>query len=52
MAIRWLSLLAGTALLAACASVPQPGIGAAAYDVVIRGGTIYDGSGAARQRRW
>jgi len=47
MAIRWLGLQVGTALLAACASVSKSGGGGAVYDVVIRGGTIYDGSGAA-----
>src|ERR1044071_8335220 len=43
-----LRLLAGLAFLAISASAapPRP----AAYDVVIRGGTIYDGSGAAPYR--
>ena len=39
------ALLAATALLSACAT-QQPRAGAS-YDVLIRGGTIYDGSGGA-----
>ena len=49
---RWgLTLIAG--LLASCAATPEGPAGdrpAAGYDVLIRGGTIYDGSGAAPYR--
>lgn len=49
----WLAALAAAAALTACAPGPAPtpdgrpsGVGAAAaYDVIIRGGSIYDGSG-------
>ena len=34
-----MALLAGCAILPSAAAVPAP------YDVIIRGGTIYDGSG-------
>ena len=32
-------------LFAACAPLPAPGVGTPRFDVVIRGGTVYDGSG-------
>jgi N-acyl-D-amino-acid deacylase len=41
--MRFRILIGVVVLLGGCASVPQ----SAAYDVVLRGGTIYDGSGAA-----
>ena len=34
-------------LIAACTPLPTPGVGSAPFDVVIRGGTVYDGSGRA-----
>jgi len=38
-------LIAAGLLFAACAPLPAPGVGTARFDVVIRGGTVYDGSG-------
>lgn len=37
-------LLLATALLAACGGAPQP---SEPFDVIVRGGTVYDGSGGA-----
>jgi N-acyl-D-aspartate/D-glutamate deacylase len=43
---RYLSLLAA-ALLAACGGAPQP---AAHFDLIVRGGTVYDGGGGTPYR--
>ena len=50
---KLLAAVSALALLAGCATTPAPPVAvsapapSAAYDVLIRGGTIYDGSGAA-----
>ncbi len=40
-----LSVLCCGLLLSACASTPSTATGEAAYDVILRGGTVYDGRG-------
>lgn len=49
MKITWISALAAASLLIACGSEPSSETEAVVYDLIIRGGMVYDGSGAEGQ---